>query len=438
MMGSSAGRLWRHVRKELAADLLRTPPGAATSGLTRILHARYPQWGTERPGGASMLDIILGRDAAPRLATYLAGESDLPSAMRSVLAKLYEPATQTTAADWLKGDQLADDKLATLGLPTASVSDQELEAAARDVVLALCRLAAEKTTLVLGVDNVETVQATLTDEKALRELAWLVGELATGDGARVVVTFVRPETMVTLRKAADKPAIQRMASVETQIPRLGRWEHVVRLVAARFEASAPWQALRKQHSDPYWPLGEPFLRGLMAANKLVLTPRHLVGACRVQLERLRTGADEPITLDPAPVDAEPAKPKPTSFDAPWQKRRDKYTAQPASLTFDTVVGLGLPWLREAIDAPFTLFEHQVDTLPDVNLLFRPVAGGRMVGVSCCDHAPAQLWRRLDRLKKQWGDRSTSGVLQLLVLVRQETNRSYAVAGCGSVIRGWRR
>lgn len=412
--GAYPGGLWRHTRKLLVRDLLCESGGnGSATGLTRLLAARYPQWGKVQAVGG-LLDIIFP-PTAPKLAPLMAADGGVPIALRAVLPKLYEAATATTAADWLRGEHLTDEALKVLGLPIADLTDQQQEVSAREVVLALCRLAGGKVTLVVCYDNLEAVQSSTADGPALRDFAWAAGELATEPGPRVVVTFVRPETMQLLRKVAEKAAVQRIAGTETEIPPLARWEHVARLVAARYEATPGWADVRKGHDDPHWPLGEPFLRAVLAGNRHALTPRHLLSACRVELDRIRKGKTS-STAEPAAAESQAV-----GFDRPWQDRRDRYLAKPATLKFDAVVGIGLPWLREAVGARFDRFPHPFDELPDVTLLFRPASGGKMIGVSVCSHPPQQFWRRLARLEKQWAA-AREHHLTALVVVRRDGER----------------
>ena len=413
LQGAAPGRLWRHVRAAVAHDLL----DANGALLARILQARYPKWAAKGASGGLFIDALLGTKGGPALPGLLAAEVGLPTGLRAVLPRLYDPATAGSAADWLRGQPLDTRTLGGLGLPVPAPDDEEqgkeqdLEADAREVVLALLRLATPAVALVVCFDNVEAIQAGQTDAHALGVFAWVAGELATGADPRVVVTFARPETVLRLRKAADMAALERLSHAAAAIPPLEDWEPVRRLVAARLDALPEWRAARQAHPDPLWPVGEPFLRGLLATNPYGLTVRHLVNACRVRVQEALKG-------DGA------AKPKPIgqAFDAHWQKRRDKCLAQPAGSVFDTVLSLGLPWLREAVAAPLDPFHEAPDGLNDVNLLFRPAAGG-LVGVTFCNHEPTPLRWRLQRLrKKQWPDARRSGLLAALVLVRRAGTR----------------
>lgn len=189
LLGAYPNGIWRHIRKRLADDLLREIDGHP-GGLRRLLVARYPQWGQVKAVNG-IFDIIFP-PSAPKLAQLTAKDSDLQYELRAVLPKVFETSTELVASEWLRGRNLPDDDLAALGLKVEDRTDQEQEVAAREVVLSLCRLASKSPALVIVFDNLESIQATTTDTKALRDYAWAAGELATEPGPRVVVTFARP------------------------------------------------------------------------------------------------------------------------------------------------------------------------------------------------------------------------------------------------------
>ncbi len=422
MDGAHLGGIWRHIRRELVRELLHeteSQPG----GLRRLLVARYPQWGQVRAING-IFDIIFP-PSAPRLEQLTSKDADLSPELRKVLPKVFESATQLAASDWLKGESLADDALQSLGVVPVDRTDREQEAAARGVVRSLCRLAGKSPTLVVVFDNLERVQATTTDADALREYAWAAGELATDPGPRVVATFIRPDTAALLLKSDDRSAKQRITANRTELPPLDRWEYVERLVGAAFESSPEWIAARRMNADVYWPLGEPFLRTLLNKNRFSLTPRHLLGACRTELDRLLSG--KPLLAKPAPAKAQAATPSATEspppppvvrFDTPWTKKRDKSLAQPSAVAFDTLVNIGFPWLQETFGAGWERVGESFEELPDVGLLFRRAGQPLLLGVSACNHPPTPFFRRIDRLRKQW-HAGRQRHLAALVLVRRD-------------------
>jgi hypothetical protein len=66
------------------------------------------------------------------------------------------------------------------------------------------------------------------------------------------------------------------------------------------------------------------------------------------------------------------------------------------------MAIGLPWLVEATALPFERSHEVPHNLGDVNLLFRSTGRAKKpLAISLCNHEPQSLWRRLDRIKKQW-------------------------------------
>jgi hypothetical protein len=215
------------------------------------------------------------------------------------------------------------------------------------------------------------------------------------------------------------------------------WEQAVQVAMARLEAEATCREARRQHSDDaFWPLGRGFLEKTFQENRRSLTARHLILACAVQFQRLQKGelpepndTPEPGSTGELPSDVVtlPSTEKtPTHseevYERGWQKQRKRFLDKLSGVVFDTVMAISLPWLAEVTKAPLVREGEHPDGLGDVNLVFRPSRGGRLLGVSFCNHDPRHLWRRLDRLLAQW-QAAKGKALGALVALRSAAERT---------------
>jgi len=271
---------------------------------------------------------------------------------------------------------------------------------------------------------VEAIQAGTWDASVLRQFATLATDLLAQPGPRAVVTFVRPTLLAEVQKAVDISNRQKAFPDQSTIPPLS-WEQAVQVVRFRLDAEPSCRAARQlRPGELDWPVGRRFLEETFHQNRLCLTPRHLIMACRLEFDKLQKGKRSegtPVTdpgtspptavvppSGPSPDLAPPPALEPTSaprveeFCRMWEKQRTKLLAKLQGIQFDAVLAIGLPWLAQLSGLPYVCAQDQDERLGDVNLVFQPQArGDKAVGVSFCNHQPRSLWRRLDRLRAQW-------------------------------------
>jgi hypothetical protein len=415
LKGAFAGRLWRPLRERMVTELLRQypTPTHGANGLLRILRNQFPRWAEAAQGSSGgLLDWMLGRSRVnlqPHVDQF-AQSHPLDYGLQKVLPKVGSPDLTALAHSWLRGQQLGGEDLQRLGLPPVFPTEVEQEASAREVVLSFLRLAGSQTVLVICFDEVEAIQSGTWDAAVLRQFTTLATDLLSETGPRVVATFIRPNLQVELSKSVERSNTQKLAQFTATIPPLS-WSQTTRLAVTRLDAEASCKAARAARpDDAYWPLGHGFLDKTFQQNKRVITPRHLITACRVEFDRLHKGKAAEPDEPPGPgggaePPTTPSKPAVIveEFARMWERQRRKVWEKAKEVEFDTVMAIGLPWLVELTETPLVRVHDAHSQLGDVNLLFQPTDRSRKaVGVSFCNHEPRTLWRRLDRLcDKQW-------------------------------------
>jgi hypothetical protein len=148
-------------------------------------------------------------------------------------------------------------------------------------------------------------------------------------------------------------------------------------------AVEPLRLLRQGKGDEYWPLEKRRLQEAYHKLRLTCTPRELLWECK----RL---------FGPA----EPTPPPDAYLLAKWQQGCQQ-RARGASGDRLLHALNALPWLGELLDSragKVDLVELH-EALPDANLFLQMPDGSR-VAFSACQRTP-QLWRRLDRISRDW-------------------------------------
>jgi len=175
-----------------------------------------------------------------------------------------------------------------------------------------------------------------------------------------------------------------------------------------------------------WPFGRKFLEELHKTHKRILTPpphpHGLLAGVHAPPGESPTG--NYIDVIDKPGDEEEPSDKPSRVSRAlrkqlaeeWEGHAARYKKLPQSVKFDVAFSNGLPWLAHLLDLPYSRSEGGHPGIDDINLVFfHREKGQKSIGVSLCNDQPTTLWRRLDRLKKQWAasKNKTLGGLHLL-------------------------
>lgn len=428
--GIYAGRLWRQIRERLVEELLREYPqqDGGGHGLRRILKNRFPEWRLDaRPNSASLFNQLSSpfkRSAS--LATLLeefARVCPLDPALRSMLPKLFDESQATAARDWLQGKILSEEDSQRLGIDDTSSHEEDEEYAAEQIVRSLLRLAGhpatdkgKPTVLVLCFDEVEGLQTHSEESFVLRRFASIVTDLLAESGPRAVITFVRPRIWEErFKRAIEVSHQQKLAQQVEQIPPLNA-DQARQVVEARLEA---WKG-KPFGSDPYFPLGRDFVDSLYQKHRYNLTPRLLIMACQDEFEYRRRVSNS--VGDGLPLGRSPSNLLEGLLLNRWEDRCEEFTRRLGDLPFDSVLGVSLPWLAEECHGAFVLCDDLPRPMGDINFVFRKRRASATLGISFCNHPPRSLWRRLDRLLKQW-EEHRDRLLSELILLRLKITRT---------------
>jgi hypothetical protein len=261
-MDTSARMLWRHLRRSLAEALLR-PSGRGRRALDDLLAGRW-----------EALDSVPERDLA------------------IVLGHLLTGTNLRDAAAWLRGQELPEAALQRLELSTPGEEDNQ-EAAARDVIVALCSLL-EPGPVVFCLDQMEALQNFPGDKAGLfaaGKAIWLLHDRVRN---ACIVCCLQAGFQHTLENVLDEATQQRMLRNADYIRPLD-WAQAQRLIAARLDAVPAMAELRRGQNNPLWPLSAEAIQSTFVGD--TAPARKVISRCSHLFDQWRTGeapAAEPL------------------------------------------------------------------------------------------------------------------------------------------------
>jgi hypothetical protein len=387
-------RVWSHLRQRVAGDLLTHAGTDGRTGLERLLENRLPGLlaGVAPRGDDSLLDWVRRVFTPPRRAQVCARlrqelfeQVRLDREVRATLLILFgDDAEQAQLArDWLTGTRLTDEQLTRLGLPPGDLPDQVVEHQSRAVVLSLLRLAGEALPVVLCFDQIEHLIHTLEDRAGFIRFGQVVAKIRhEGGKGLLLVSFVLSDQVRNLKDAVGAADWARIAENRAGLSPL-TWAEAHRLILQRMEAVEPLRALRRGQADEYWPLDKQRLLEIYQRLRLTCTPRELLWECK------RAFGDS--DLPPPPEEYLLAK---------WQQKCQQKQQAPSGDRLLHALN-GVPWLAVLLGTRYQKIEvtDLPEFLPDANLFLQAPDGGR-IAFSSCPRTP-HLWRRFDRLSRDW-------------------------------------
>jgi hypothetical protein len=386
--------LWSHLRQRVATDLLLRPGPSGQSGLQRLLSQHLPGLfdGAPAPGDLSLLDWVRSLFApkaraqiCTRLQQELFAKVRLDREVRKTLLKLFsdDAAQARLVQDWLIGERLSEEELARFGLPTGDLADQVREHQSRAVVLSLLRLATDALPVVLCFDQVEHLMHTLNDRTGYARFGQMVTALRHGLGRGLfVLSFLRSDHVQLLRDAVGEGDWARLAENRASLSPL-TWAEANQLILQRMNAVEPLRLLRQGKGDEYWPLEKRRLQEVFHKLRLTCTPRELLWECKKLF-----GTEGPQqTLESYLL---------SKWQQLCQQRANAATGDRLLHALNAV-----PWLGELLGSGARKVDvaELHEALPDAHLFLQMAEGGR-IAFSACPRT-AHLWRRLDRISRDW-------------------------------------
>lgn len=407
---TSAKRIWRHLRRRFASDLLRREDGAI-SQFERLLLRQLAKNNLVTGDSRGWLERIRKeadgtdklRNALEDLFNRIDSKGQIGYKLHRVITYLLLKKHYGEASAWLRGESLPKSALQNLGIDVSLSDDEETgEPEEQDdqdsqIVFGLCGLATAEIPLVFCFDQIEALQTPTGDKSGLVAFGQMIRDLHDFTEHLMIICCIQSAFVDDLKvRGADFWRIK--AFGEVALNPLTR-EEAFQLVKARMDALSELKQLRAQQTDPLWPLqGSDISWAFFTAAGC--TARRLLAHCADLYEAHRSG--KPITRPP-PVDQ--------FLDQAWKEHRNKALEESEPSQTVPIIEDGLPLL---LHLTHPNWRQSKQNLPKgVDLLFEGTS--RKVAVSICNssHWPS-LVKKLDRLNTQMGN---NHIMSELVLLR---------------------
>ena len=451
MNGTFAGRLWRHVRSKLVEELFleykQDVQGA--NALLRILRNRFPKWAEtiqkpDKNGG--LLDWFIGKSkngiTLQNCIEKFTQNNSLDYSLVKVLSQMDKPEKHVLARNWLSGIPMGKDDLEKLGLSPVYPSEQQQEVESREMIMSLLRLAGDQTMMYICFDEIEKIQSGNWDPLVLREFTTLATDLLSDAGPRVLTIFLRPLLRVDIERAVEKSNLQKLEQHHSAIPPI-TWEQTTQIVLGRLNAEVTMREARQIHSsaNKFWPLDEAFVQKVFQAHKRIITPRHIIKACKVQVDWILAGrvGQEPTVIVVKPLtplaglkttgepDEKPAVK--SDFQQYWEKVHKRVLIKSQGIQFDQVMGIALPWLIDIRGIPLKRTTNAHSLFAHLNMHYEGAdKGAKSLGISLCNQEPRVVWRRLKTILDNWHASKGKMLNSLVVLRAANSPRSAGMNG----------
>lgn len=198
---SSAGRLWRSFRRRFVEELLRDTLTEGRCQWEWLLRNRLA--GARQADGDldEWWEFFLDDENLDGLLDTL---DDLlnHSELAKVLAAWLRKRDRRIARAWLRGDGISESERNALGLSNDEPEDAETEA--KQVVVALCRLASPKMPLVFCFDQIEALEMDPGDNTGLFQFGQMARELKIETQNTVLITCVQTQFLDRFRQACSQ------------------------------------------------------------------------------------------------------------------------------------------------------------------------------------------------------------------------------------------
>jgi hypothetical protein len=396
---TSPQRLWQHLRKTFVEDLLHRFPDGTTQ-LQRLVACRFAEgdrnkrrppavWLKWLTNPANRNDSGWKRILLP----WLEREARIGFSLQRVLYHLITGHHVLEAGAWLKGeDRLPEEAVALMGI--SENEEGQTEDSAREMVLALCRLASSLMPVAFCFDQIEALQTSKEDEESFFLFGQMGASLFNSSNNALLISCIQSAVVekfkASIREADFDRIAQRSEALDPLDKKLARL-----LIQRRLEWSEALAPLRAKHSHKaLWPIDAADLDGYYGSTA-AYPARKIIAFASSVFEKLQTGQA------PSPQD-------PTEFlRKEFERRRDAALAQDEGES-DATLAHGLPLLADTLGGQWV---KQRPPDKDIDLLLGH--GDKRIAVSLCNQQNMRsLAAKLKRLT-DWRNKNKGSEMVLI-------------------------
>jgi hypothetical protein len=377
-LDSSAGMLWRHVRRTFAEDLMRNVVGRKFNQLDCVLADRIPGILNKPAHSPALNDEIDAR------LVQLDIENQLGGALTEVIGHLLKRNLTHEAYRWLRGESLPQsilDKL-NLGPETEEAVDPEYQA--REVVLGLCRLAGPQHPIIFCFDQVEALQTAPDDMAGVFAFGQLAATMHDQTRNVLIVSCMQSSFADDFRNSIRGADYERLTEFAQHAVNPLDEEQARHLIRSRLISIREPALVARMESDPLWPFTQADFD--QAMESFDSTPRKLLAffAARFPDRISETVAHMP------------SRPLQEFLEEQWEIRFEKCLQKKPGTEAAAIIQAGLPSLQQIL-APEWKMEAGAPR-SDIDLLLTPPEPHKKILLSFCfEQNMTSLAGRLRRL-----------------------------------------
>jgi len=397
---TSPHRLWQHLRKTFVEDLLHRFPDGTTQ-LQRLVACRFAEGDRNKRRPPSMwlkwITHPANRDHRgweKILLPWLEREAHIGFSMQRVLYHLITGHHVLEAGAWLKGeDRLPEEAVALMGI--SENEEGQTEDGAREVVLALCRLASPFMPVAFCFDQIEALQTSRNDEGSFFLFGQMGASLFNSSNNALLISCIQSSVLDTFKASIREADFDRIAQRQETLNPLDK-KLARLLIQSRLKWNETLAPLRARHPKQFlWPLEAADVDSLFGPSA-AQTARKIISSAAGLFERLQTGQA------PQPRDER------EFLMQEFQRRRVAALALDETES-DAILAHGLPLLAETFGE-----QWRKETQPDRDIDLLLTHGDQRVAVSLCNH---QNMRSLAAKLKRLTDWRTRNKGPDMILIR---------------------
>jgi hypothetical protein len=396
---TSPHRLWQHLRKTFVEDLLHRFPDGTTQ-LQRLVACRFAEGDRKKRRPAALwlkwITNPANRDHAGWkriLLPWLEREAHIGFSLQRVLYHLITGHHVLEAGAWLKGeDRLPEESVALMGI--SENEEGQTEDGAREMVLALCRLASPLMPVAFCFDQIEALQTSKDDEESLFLFGQMGASLFNSSNNALLISCIQSYVVEKFKASIREADFDRIAQRSEALDPLDkRLAHL--LIQRRLEWSEELGLLRAKHPHkPLWPIEAADLDSFFGSSA-AQTARKIISLAGALFDKVQTG-EAPPRQDPVDF-----------LSREFTRRRDAALAQDETES-DATLAHGLPLLAEALGG-----QWRKERPPDKDIDLLLSHGDKRIAVSLCNHQNMRsLAARLKRLM-DWHSRNKGAEMVLI-------------------------
>ncbi len=392
-MDTSANRMWRHLRQVFVKDLLKTPDSQSRTQLELLCRTRVAE-SREAEGDLELWwDYFVDPQNTSLLHESLFGLTDHKD-LTLALSSWFQNRYRLIATQWLRGDALTEDERLKLGMTADDSEEPEHEA--REVVLALCRLASPSAPIVFCFDQLEAMQRQVNDHESLFEYSQMITSLMNQTRSSLLISCVQTEFLESLKQAARGANYARLCQHRECLLEPLTLNQARRLVQARIDATVTTD---QQMQSALERLKEVEAQIPNIVGDAGCTPRKLISSCAAVFDGRST---EIVPLQKNKVG--------DALDETFRELFEKSRTKTGKKDFDQTINHGLPQLLRIASGCSIETKGDPDQIIESSLIHPE---GR-IGLSICNQPSMNsLTNRLKKLKSV----QSSGDYHKLVILR---------------------